>query len=195
MPRQQRTADPTAPARARHGTQSAVRAGCTCRRCLARRKRIAATARAWRRANLAKARAIERTSKAKTRDRARDNSRHTERMRTDAAYRERRRALRAATRCRTRERRQAERTANVEQAIRAAIPAHLPLIVRDDVAQDLAIVYLTTGQITAADVKAAITAFWKNQPVQAGRELSLDAPVYSADGDSRERWIDRLEAR
>lgn len=78
-------------------------------------------------------------------------------------------------------------------AINAAIPRTLPADVREDIAQDLAVDLLTNGgAITPEAISAAVRAYWKRYPVMAGRMLSLDAPTFAADGDSRERRIDRI---
>ena len=118
-----------------------------------------------------------------------------ERIANDPAYAARMKAIARRTYERLRDNQTAARAIAIEQTIRAALPASLPAIARDDVYQALAVALLLNGQITPADVKTAISDFWRTNPVMAGRELSLDAPCYSAEGDSRERWIDRLQAR
>jgi len=76
--------------------------------------------------------------------------------------------------------------------INAAVPRSLPEHIRQDVCQELAIVLLTEGAITAADVQRAIRQTWRAYPVIAGHTPSLDAARYSFDGQTRERWIDQV---
>ena len=169
-------------------------AGCRCNRC--RRHH----------------RAIQKRYRIRNREKARENSRHCRRLaierdpegyaarkaaanlRYQAGHPERVRAQRAAINRRARLRRNAYRDpAVLITDIRRAIPASLPPEMRDDIAQDLAVMVLTTGgNVTRERVTEAIRAYWRRYPLMAGRDLSFDAPAYNNDGDSRERWIDRI---
>jgi hypothetical protein len=78
------------------------------------------------------------------------------------------------------------------ETISAAVP-HVPQAIRADVCQDLAVTWLTTGTITRADVRAAVTANWRLIPTVTGREISLSNPAYRS-GDGIETLADRLSA-
>lgn len=61
------------------------------------------------------------------------------------------------------------------ELINQAVPKHLPPLMREDVCQELAIVYLEAGTITTADVTAALKHVRKHAPMCVRGEVSLDA--------------------
>lgn len=81
----------------------------------------------------------------------------------------------------------------ITAAINAIVPKTLPEHIRQEVAQDLAVTWLTVGAVSPADLEPAIRAVWTRYPLMAGRDISLFAPAHRH-GDGRERLIDQLTA-
>lgn len=140
--------------------------------------------RAWRTANAEKVRA----------NKARYRRTHREAIRAYAAkWREANRRTAAPLTTTWPFTRDAEHLDPFTLAINAAIPRSLPPDIREEVAQDIAVDLLTnSGTITPEAVAAAVRQYWKRYPVMAGHEISLDAPAYTNDGNSRERRIDLI---